>query len=157
MVRRLLFRILHDVVTHSAKPTLALGALSVCIAGWLNAGSWCFRFRNETPPSLLHVPPTMEETMVMEARETINLIGSDKIGSIERRDKLSGKVSYAVLSFGGILRIGDDYYPLPWQSLKYDSNLGGYVTGITEAQLQNAPKCNNDNSWNWSDQPERVR
>jgi PRC-barrel domain len=54
-------------------------------------------------------------------------------------DKLNRKVSYAVLSFGGFLGIGDDYYPLPWQSLKYDTNLGGYVTGITEAQLQNAP------------------
>jgi hypothetical protein len=113
----------------------------------------------------------MEETMVTEARETVNLIGSDKvegtavygadgnkIGSIERVmiDKLSGKVSYAVLSFGGFLGIGDDYYPLPWQSLKYDTNLGGYVTGITEAQLQNAPKYSNDNSWNWSD-PARMR
>ena len=91
--------------------------------------------------------------MVTEARETVSLIGSDKvegtavygaggnkIGSIERLmiDKLSGKVSYAVLSFGGFLGIGDDHYPLPWQSLKYDTNLGGYVTGITEAQLQNA-------------------
>jgi len=51
-------------------------------------------------------------------------------------DKLSGKVSYAVLSFGGFLGIGDDHYPLPWQSLKYDTNLGGYVTGITEASCR---------------------
>jgi hypothetical protein len=113
----------------------------------------------------------VEETMVTEARETVNLIGSDKvegtavygadgtkIGSIERVmiDKLSGKVSYAVLSFGGFLGIGDDHYPLPWQSLKYDTDLGGYVTGITEAQLQNAPRYSNDNSWNWSD-PARTR
>jgi hypothetical protein len=85
--------------------------------------------------------------------------GGNKIGSIERVmiDKLSGKVSYAVLSFGGFLGIGDDHYPLPWQSLKYDTNLGGYVTGITEAQLQNAPKYSNDNSWNWSDHPTRTR
>jgi PRC-barrel domain len=71
-------------------------------------------------------------------------------------DKLSGKVSYAVLSFGGFLGIGDDHYPLPWQSLKYDTNFSGYVTGITEAQLQNAPKYRNDNSWNWND-PTRTR
>jgi hypothetical protein len=72
--------------------------------------------------------------MVTENRETGSLIGSDKvegtavygandtkIGSIERVmiDKMSGKVSYAVLSFGGFLGIGDDHYPLPWQSLKY--------------------------------------
>ena len=104
--------------------------------------------------------------MANEVRETHTLIGSDKvdgtavygadgekIGSIERMmiDKQSGKVSYAVLSFGGFLGIGDDHYPLPWQSLKYDTRLGGYVTGITEAQLQGAPKYQNDNAWNWSD------
>ena len=70
--------------------------------------------------------------MAIDERETTNLIGSDKvegtavygadeqqIGSIERVmiDKRSGKVSYAVLSFGGFLGIGDDHYPLPWNSL----------------------------------------
>jgi hypothetical protein len=110
-------------------------------------------------------------TMVTEARETGSLIGSDKvegtavygandakIGTIERVmiDKMSGRVSYAVLSFGGFLGIGDDHYPLPWQSLKYDTNLGGYRTGITETQLKGAPKYSNDNAWNWSD-PARTR
>jgi PRC-barrel domain len=109
--------------------------------------------------------------MVIETRETGSLIGSDKvqgtavfgaddtkIGSIERVmiDKMSGRVSYAVLSFGGFLGIGDDHYPLPWQSLKYDTALGGYRTGITEAQLKGAPKYGNDNAWNWSD-PARAR
>ena len=103
--------------------------------------------------------------MAIDQRETGNLIGSDKvegtavfgpddreIGSIERVmiDKLSGKVSYAVLSFGGFLGIGDDHYPLPWQSLKYDTNLGGYRTGITLDQLKGAPKYAND-AFNWSD------
>ena len=56
-----------------------------------------------------------------------------KIGSIERVmiDKLSGKVAYAVLSYGGFLGIGDDHYPTPWASLKYDTSLGGYLIGIT--------------------------
>jgi sporulation protein YlmC with PRC-barrel domain len=81
--------------------------------------------------------------MGMQDRETSNLIGSDKvegttvygadrkdIGSVERVmiDKRSGQVQYAVLSFGGFLGIGDDYYPLPWQSLTYDESLGGSLT-----------------------------
>jgi hypothetical protein len=65
--------------------------------------------------------------------------------------KTTGRVSYAVLSFGGFLGIGDDHYPLPWQSLKYDTNLGGYRTGLTETQLKGAPKYGNDNTWNWAD------
>jgi hypothetical protein len=127
---------------------------------------------NDSFLRLLHVFRTKEdETMATETRETGSLIGSDKvegtavygaddtkIGSIERVmiDKMSGKVSYAVLSFGGFLGVGDDHYPLPWQSLKYDTNLGGYRTGITETQLKGAPKYGNDNAWNWSD-PARTR
>ena len=99
-------------------------------------------------------------------REFGNLIGSDKvegtavygpddskIGSIERVmiDKISGRVSYAVLGFGGFLGLGGDHYPLPWQSLKYDTRLGGYRTGVTEDQLRSAPKFSNDNDWNWGD------
>jgi PRC-barrel domain len=68
-------------------------------------------------------------TVTDEGRETASLIGSDKvegtavygaddqkIGSIQRImiDKISGKVAYAVTSFGGFLGIGEDYYPLPW-------------------------------------------
>jgi len=104
--------------------------------------------------------------MAIDAKETGNLIGSDKvegtavygadnekIGSIERVmiDKVSGRVSYAVLGFGGFLGIGNDHYPLPWQSLKYDTRLGGYVTGVTENQLRGAPRYSNDNDWNWGD------
>jgi hypothetical protein len=104
--------------------------------------------------------------MAMEERETYKLIGSDKvegtavygagdekIGSIERVmiDKVSGQVSYAVLSFGGFLGMGHDHYPIPWRSLKYDTNLGGYRTGITQSQLEKAPKYSNDNAWNWED------
>jgi len=103
--------------------------------------------------------------MATETRETGNLIGSDKvegtavygaddqkIGSIERVmiDKLSGKVAYAVLSYGGFLGIGDDHYPTPWSSLTYDTSLGGYRVNVTKDQLDRAPKYANDNDWSWS-------
>jgi hypothetical protein len=109
--------------------------------------------------------------MGLEAKEQGNLIGSDKvegtavygadgekIGSIERVmiDKPSGRVSYAVLGFGGFLGIGNDHYPLPWQSLKYNTALGGYQTMVTEDQIQGAPKYASDSDWNWGD-PSRTR
>ena len=39
----------------------------------------------------------------------------EKLGSIDSLmiDKLSGKVRYAVMEFGGFLGIGTDRYPLP--------------------------------------------
>jgi PRC-barrel domain len=109
--------------------------------------------------------------MISEQKEVGNLIGSDKvegtavygpddakIGSIERVmiDKVSGLVSYAVLGFGGFLGLGNDHYPLPWQSLKYDTRLGGYRTGVTEDQLRGAPKYADEGDWNWGD-PARGR
>ena len=105
-------------------------------------------------------------TMTDSRRETVSLIGSDKvegtavygadnskIGNIERImiDKISGKVAYAVLSFGGFLGIGEDYYPLPWSSLTYDTQLEGYRTALTEQQLKGAPKYNKAQNWNWTD------
>jgi len=108
---------------------------------------------------------------MMEQSETGGLIGSDKvegtavygvdrnkIGSIELLmiDKATGRVSYAVLGFGGFPGLGKDHYPLPWQSLKYDIGLGGYVTGISEKDLRGAPRYAESAEWNWTDAA-RVR
>jgi PRC-barrel domain len=109
-------------------------------------------------------------TTTTNKRETTNLIGSDKVegtdvysaggesvGSIERImiDKISGKVAYAVMSFGGFMGIGEDYYPVPWSQLTYDTNLGGYRTNITKEQLDRAPKYSESTGWNWSRENER--
>ena len=98
--------------------------------------------------------------------ETVSLIGSDKvegtavygaddrkIGSVQRVmiDKISGKVAYAVMSFGGFLGMGEDFYPLPWASLTYDTRLEGYRVAVTEDQLKGAPKFNRNTDWDWSD------
>jgi hypothetical protein len=96
--------------------------------------------------------------------ETHDLIASDKvegtrvydpngehIGSIERIlvEKRSGKVSYAVLSFGGFLGMGHEHYPLPWSKLDYDETLGGYRVDVTKQQLEGAPRYDHedDNYW----------
>ena len=70
-------------------------------------------------------------TTVESRRETVSLIGSDKvestpvygtddqkIGTVQRVmiDKISGKVAFAVISFGGFLGMGEDHYPMPWAS-----------------------------------------
>ncbi len=66
----------------------------------------------------------------------------DKLGSIDTLmiDKISGKVRYAVMEFGGFLGIGTDRYPLPWESLKYDVQREGYVVSLTRDQLESAPR-----------------
>jgi PRC-barrel domain protein len=109
---------------------------------------------------------TRTQERPLDKRETSNLIGSDKvegtpvyrlngdnIGRIERVmiDKISGKVAYAVMSFGGFLGIGEDYYPLPWSVLTYNPTLGGYEVEITEQQLKNAPRYSRHETWDWAD------
>jgi hypothetical protein len=55
------------------------------------------------------------------------------------------------MSFGGFLGLGQSHYPVPWSALKYDPRLEGYVTGITESQVQKAPDYREgsfaDRSW----------
>ena len=76
----------------------------------------------------------------------------DKIGSIVNVmiEKISGRVSYAVLSFGGFLGMGTDHYPLPWSMLKYDVDKGGYLVNITREQLEGAPRYADKDSWEWT-------
>src|SRR6478735_7256068 len=109
---------------------------------------------------------TQTKTRPLAQRETSNLIGSDKVegtpvyrtngdevGQIERVmiDKLSGKVAYAVMSFGGFLGMGNNYYPLPWSVLTYNPDLDGYEVNLTEQLLKNAPRCFLHESWNCAD------
>lgn len=84
---------------------------------------------------------------------TVYGVGGEEVGSIDHLmiEKVSGKIAYAVMSFGGFLGLGHSHYPVPWAALKYDPKLGGYVTGITESQLRDAPAYSDD-SWgdrNW--------
>src|SRR5262249_24087084 len=96
----------------------------------------------------------MATTTTTDARETANLIAREKvegtavygmdgkkIGNVQRVmiDKISGKVAYAVMRFGGFLGMGEDYYPTPWSMLRYDTSLEGYRVNLTKDQLDKAP------------------
>jgi PRC-barrel domain len=78
------------------------------------------------------------------------------IGEIDHLiiDKLSGRVAYAVMSFGGFMGLGHSHYPIPWGALTYDKSLGGFRTTITEQQLKDAPEFSDDS---WQDRDWEVR
>lgn len=67
--------------------------------------------------------------------------GGDRLGTIYNFmvDKRSGRVKYAVMSFGGFLGIGQHYHPLPWEMLTYDTREDGYVVDLDERDLEQAP------------------
>ena len=87
--------------------------------------------------------------------EGTTVYGTDgnNIGSIKRLmiEKVSGRVAYAVMSFGGFLGLGEDEHAIPWGKLTYDTRLGGYRTDITEAQLRGAPSFARDRNYDWTE------
>jgi sporulation protein YlmC with PRC-barrel domain len=106
--------------------------------------------------------------MTLQDQERSALVASDRIegtpvfgadgkriGKIERLmiEKRTGKVGYAVLSFGGFLGIGAHHYPIPWSLLTYNKELGGYQVSLAEEQLKNAPKLGPDEMLDQSGRP----
>ncbi len=108
------------------------------------------------------------EKDLIERDETRELISSEKVDgtAVYSRDgeklgsihhfmvgKRSGRVSYAVMSFGGLFGMGEDYYPLPWDSLTYDTSRKGYVVDITKDMLDKdkQPSYARDSEPEWND------
>ena len=67
--------------------------------------------------------------------------GGEKIGTVEDivLDKQSNQILFAALGFGGVLGLGEKYYPVPWSLLDYDEDKGGYVVPLNKDLLKNAP------------------
>jgi sporulation protein YlmC with PRC-barrel domain len=84
------------------------------------------------------------------------------IGTIERVmiDKISGKIAYAVLTFGGFLGFGEKHFPTPWDALKYNVDRGpggGYEVEIAENQLKDAPSYEPGEDFDWGDRSDDIR
>ena len=83
--------------------------------------------------------------------------GDEVVGEIDHLliEKVSGRVAYAVMSFGGFLGLAHSHYPIPCSALKYyDAALGGHRTGIREEQLRDAPAFSDDS---WTDRDWETR
>lgn len=106
------------------------------------------------------MPPQTDSSMpkdqeVLKRDETQSLISADKVegtdiynpqgkhlGEVESImiDKLSGKVAYAVIVFGGFLGLGEQRRALPWSVFTYNPELGGYVLKADDDVLKNIPE-----------------
>ena len=80
----------------------------------------------------------------------------DNIGEIDHLliDKVSGRVAYAIMSFGGFMGLGHSHYPVPWGTFKYDTSLNGFRSNITEQQLKDASAFSDDS---WGDRDWEIR
>lgn len=72
---------------------------------------------------------------------TIYNTAGDSIGHVEDviLDKMSDRIMFAVLGFGGFLGLGEKYHAVPWSLLDYDKEKGGYVVPFNKETLKAAP------------------
>ena len=67
-------------------------------------------------------------------------------------DTSTGKVSYAVLSYGGFLGMGEKLFAVPWEALKLDTENKRFVLDVDSEKLESAPGFDKDNWPNMADE-----
>ena len=101
---------------------------------------------------------TMERTPTVLAADTLagNKVVNFKkedLGKIEHLmiDLESGRVAYAVLSFGGFLGMGDKLFAIPWSSLSIDTVEHQFILNVDKELLKAAPGFDKDRWPNMAD------
>lgn len=66
---------------------------------------------------------------------------SEELGDIKEimLDMRTGHVSYAVMSFGGFLGMGQKLFAVPWDALKLDTENKRFVLDVNKERLESAP------------------
>jgi sporulation protein YlmC with PRC-barrel domain len=67
-------------------------------------------------------------------------------------DMRTGRVSYAVLSFGGFLGMGEKLFAVPWNALTLDTKNHRFVLNVEKERLKQAPGFDKDKWPNMADQ-----
>ena len=102
--------------------------------------------------TLVHEPRVLAaDTLVGD--KVVNLQMED-LGKIEHLmiDLESGRIAYAVLSFGGFLGMGDKLFAIPWSALALDTVEKRFILNVDKELLKRAPGFDQDHWPNMSDQ-----
>jgi sporulation protein YlmC with PRC-barrel domain len=85
----------------------------------------------------------------LEGDRVRNASGED-LGKIDEImiDIPTGRIAYAVLSFGGFLGMGDRLFAIPWSVLKVDEDEKCLVLNVDKSLLEKAPGFDKNN---WPD------
>jgi sporulation protein YlmC with PRC-barrel domain len=89
------------------------------------------------------------------AGDSVKNAEGDDLGKVDEImiDIPSGRVAYAVLSFGGILRMGNKLFAVPWEVLTIDEDQKCFILNVDRATLENAPGFDKDN---WPDMADQA-
>ncbi|MGO8788890.1 MAG: PRC-barrel domain-containing protein [Terriglobia bacterium] len=96
--------------------------------------------------------PAVMAADTLTGDKVVNLNKED-LGKIEHLmiDLATGRVAYAVLSFGGFLGLGDKLFAIPWSSLAIDTQEKRFVLNVDKAILERAPGFDKDHWPNMAD------
>jgi sporulation protein YlmC with PRC-barrel domain len=89
--------------------------------------------------------PEVMDAATLHGDNVVNA-GGDSLGKIEAimLDVTSGRIAYAVLSFGGVFGIGTKLFAIPWSALTLDAANKRFVLHAAKDQLENAPGFDKD-------------
>ena len=94
---------------------------------------------------------TRQATQVLSAStltgDSVRNSAGENLGKIEDLmiDLDEGRIAYAVLSFGGLLGIGNKLFAVPWSALTLDTSEHEFVLDVDKDSLENAPGFDKDN------------
>jgi sporulation protein YlmC with PRC-barrel domain len=88
-------------------------------------------------------------------KKVVNLASED-IGEIKEVmiDAVAGTVTYAILSFGGFLGMGDKLFAVPWGRLSYERMNDVFMMKANKERLKNAPGFDKNH---WPDMTDPTR
>jgi sporulation protein YlmC with PRC-barrel domain len=97
--------------------------------------------------------PTLMGADTLMGNEVYNHKDED-LGDIKEimLDMRTGRVSYAVLSFGGFLGMGEKLFAVPWNALTLDTKHQRFVLNVEKERLKQAPGFDKDKWPNMADQ-----
>ncbi len=83
-----------------------------------------------------------------------NLCGED-IGKVDELmiDLEAGRIAYVVLSYGGVLKMGNKLFAIPWNAFQIDEDQKAFVLDMDKQRFENAPGFDKDN---WPDMADRT-
>jgi sporulation protein YlmC with PRC-barrel domain len=98
--------------------------------------------------------PVVLSASTLNGDRVQNPAGED-LGKIEELmiDLDSGRVAYAVLSFGGFLSMGNNLFAIPWEALKVDTVNKIIILNVNKEMLESAPGFDKDH---WPDTSEHA-
>jgi sporulation protein YlmC with PRC-barrel domain len=97
--------------------------------------------------------PEVMDAATLNGDSVVNAAGDD-LGKIEAimLDVTSGRIAYAVLSFGGIFGIGTKLFAIPWSALVLDPTEKRFVLDVSKDRLESAPGFDKDHWPSMADQ-----